>query len=165
MLSAIFHNFPLGGIISCCNYCLQELHQSEGAGTGQVCCGLCAHSLLPLNTVAALEPTTSSFSKVRSQHLFLSHTVETLGSQKSFHRHKRVLQPVDDSLLRRGWLPQTCHRGVIWRKRFTSHRVTLLAQNHPAVDSLLWSGVWLSLLLTFVVPPRPPDSGAGGSRC
>lgn len=87
-----------------------------------------------------------------------------LAAKKSFHPHKRVLQPVDDSLPK-GWLPQTCPPGVIWRKRVTSHRVMLLAQNHPAVDSFLWSRVWLTLLLTFVVPPRPPDSGAGDSGC
>lgn len=87
-----------------------------------------------------------------------------LAAERSFHPHKCVLQPVDDSLPK-GWLPQTCPRGVIWHKRFTSHRVMLLAQNHCAVDSLLWSRMWLTLLLTFVVSPRPAESGVGGSRC
>lgn len=34
MVNVIFHNFRRGGIISYCNYCPQELHQSGGQNHG-----------------------------------------------------------------------------------------------------------------------------------
>ena len=47
MLNVIFHNFTLGGMISYCNYCLQELHQSEGQAQGWFAVGwvpaVCCH--------------------------------------------------------------------------------------------------------------------------
>ena len=39
MVNVIFHNFRLGGIISYCNYCLQELHQSGGQTHGCISLG------------------------------------------------------------------------------------------------------------------------------
>lgn len=50
LLNIIFHNFRLGGIISYCNYCLQELHQSEMQAQGWLALGCvpkcCCHVIL-----------------------------------------------------------------------------------------------------------------------